>query len=150
LSYEKYVDDCASIFDQRLSEFGRSGEPINMARWLQCYAFDVMGNLTYSQRFGFLDRGDDIAGTMAALEKSGVYSTLIGIYAWLPPYLYRIMECLPNNGASGRTYLMNFVQQKIDTREKERTTSGEPKPIQSQLAQQTPRDFLDKLRDGHL
>ncbi|KAH0832551.1 hypothetical protein AYO21_06055 [Fonsecaea monophora] len=161
LSYEKYVDDCTAIFDQRLTEFERSGEQVDMAHWFQCYAFDVMGNLTYSERFGFLDRGDDIAGTIAALEKSGVYSTLIGIYAWLHPFVYRVMEFLPNNGASGRTYLMNFVQQKIDAREKERTAEG-TKPTtttakhiqQSQLAQeqqeQTPRDFLDKLRDGHL
>lgn len=149
LSYEKYVDDCADLFNKRLADFERAGQPVNMVHWFQCYAFDVMGNLTYSERFGFLDHGEDIEGTLAALDTAGAYSTLIGIYAWLHPYIYRLMELVPGNGASGRTYLMNFVQRKIEARERERT-SGIQHQEPSAAGETLPRDFLDKLRDAHL
>lgn len=53
---------------------------------------NLLGEITYSERFGFLDKGEDIAGTMAALDRSMVYSTLVGIFPKLHPYLYAILE----------------------------------------------------------
>ena len=50
--YESLVDSCADIFLSRLDEFARNGQSLNLAHWLQCYAFDVIGNLTFGERFG--------------------------------------------------------------------------------------------------
>ncbi|KAH7381087.1 putative cytochrome P450 pisatin demethylase [Cadophora sp. MPI-SDFR-AT-0126] len=144
LSYEHYVNECNDIFFQRMSHFARTGEPIDMVHWFQCFAFDVMGAITYSTRFGLLDRGEDIAGVMAALDKSMVYSTLAGIYAWAHPYLYTVMEKIPGSGAAGRNYLMSFVNQKIETRNLERRKSKGANNEEG-----APRDFLDKLTDAH-
>jgi len=49
LRMEKYVDDCSAVFVQKLREFGKTHETLNMARWLQFYAFDVVGELTVGQ-----------------------------------------------------------------------------------------------------
>lgn len=149
LSYEKYVDACIDIFLDKLSRFSRSGETIDLVHWFQCYAFDVMGEITYSERFGFLDNGADIEGTMAALDKSMVYSTLIGVFPKLHPILYAIMEKIPGTGAAGRTYLMNFVQRKIDERnwlKKQGTYKPKAHSIGDSVA---PQDFLDKLSESH-
>lgn len=35
VSYEGYVDDCARIFSERLSEFAKTGKAINMGHWFQ-------------------------------------------------------------------------------------------------------------------
>lgn len=42
-SYEQYVDENISVFEQRLAEIAASGAFVNMGYWLQCYAFDVIG-----------------------------------------------------------------------------------------------------------
>ncbi|KAK7962051.1 uncharacterized protein PG986_002876 [Apiospora aurea] len=150
LSYEPYVDNCIDIFLERMAEFARSGETVDMVHWFQCFAFDVLGDMTYSQRFGFLDRGEDIAGTLRALHSSMSYSTLVGIYPWLHPYLYPLLEKVPSSGAAGRTYLTGFVGKRIAARNEARANLSKSgvKPPTSEDSN-APRDFLDKLMDTH-
>lgn len=151
LSYEPYVDSCIDLFLARMTEFASAGEAVDMVHWFQCFAFDVLGDMTYSRRFGFLDRGEDIGGTMRALEKSMPYSTLVGIYAWLHPYLYPLLEKIPGSGAAGRTYLMGFVNQRIAARSEARAKLGgiDTKKPPTTANTSAPRDFLDKLMDTH-
>lgn len=148
LSYEIYVDECIDIFLGKLSHFARSGVSIDLAHWFQCYAFDVIGGITYSERFGFLDNGADVAGIMAALDKSMVYSTLIGIFPKLHPIIYAVMEQIPGSGAAGRTYLMNFVQRKIDERYRARKQAAYHSQARTSDDIVAPKDFLDKLADA--
>lgn len=146
LSYESYVDSCIDIFLEKLSGFAQSGATIDLAHWFQGSAFDVLGEITYSERFGFLDNGADIAGTSTALNKSMAYSTLVGIFPCLHPILYAILEKAPGSGAAGRTYLMGFVQKKIDQRNRSRKQGGSA--IEVSDDDTTPRDFLDKISDA--
>jgi cytochrome P450 len=117
VSYEKYVDECASILAERLREFAKSGARIDMSHWLNCYAFDVIGDITYSQRFGFLDKGEDVNGIMRALEVQMPYATLVGIYPRWHPTLFSIMSRFSSSGARGRTYLMNFSRRMLKDRQ---------------------------------
>lgn len=50
--YEAFVDHCADLFTTRLSEFAEKKQTLNLGHWLQCYAFDVIGNITFGERFG--------------------------------------------------------------------------------------------------
>jgi cytochrome P450 len=43
---EDFISDCVTMFETRLGEFADKKEPIDMAHWLQCYAFDVIGEIT--------------------------------------------------------------------------------------------------------
>ncbi|KAK4495126.1 hypothetical protein PRZ48_013453 [Zasmidium cellare] len=148
LHYEKFADDVQAIFQQRLNEMTQTGVAVNMHHWLQCYAFDVIGGITYGSRIGFLDEGKDIDNCIASLNSMGVYSTLIGLYAWAHPYLYKVMEKLPGSGAAGRTYIMNFVSKRMEEREAQRKAieRGEEKP--SALSEDGTRDFLDLALDA--
>jgi hypothetical protein len=92
VSYEPFVDHCAEIFMSRLTDFAQARQVLDMGHWLQCYAFDVIGDITYSTRFGFLDRGEDVEGIMEALRKMMRYSTLIGIYAKMHPILWGVLS----------------------------------------------------------
>ena len=58
VNYEPFVDACAELFTQRLTEFADNGQTINLGHWFQCYAFDVIGNITFGERFGKLFRRD--------------------------------------------------------------------------------------------
>lgn len=145
--YEAYVDECAEIFEQRLREAADDGGVIDMARFFQYYAFDVIGDITYSKRFGFLDACKDVAGLIKALDASMLYSTLAGVYAWIHPYTYKISEMLPGSGAGGRTYVMGFVRERVSERRAQREVwEAEGKGVEAKEAM--PGDFLDRLLDA--
>jgi cytochrome P450 len=140
LSYEAYVDDCADVFARRLGELA-GGEAVDMGHWFQCYAFDVIGAITYGKRFGFLDEGKDLGNTMRALDRSMLYSTLVGVYAFLHPYLYPVLERFPSSGAAGRAYLMRFASGALAQRRAERARG------KKERGEGAPEDFVDKMLD---
>lgn len=146
LHYETYAEAVQDVFRQRLVEMSQRAQHVDMHHWLQCYAFDVIGNITYGRRFGFLDEGKDVNGCMASLESSMVYSSLVGVYDWAHPVLYKIMEKFPGTGAAGRAYIMEFVRKHVAEREAQRAQAekiGEP----AHSIDGT-RDFLDQALDA--
>ncbi|OQE74581.1 hypothetical protein PENNAL_c0079G06477, partial [Penicillium nalgiovense] len=147
VSYEKYVDDCGDIFTERLVEIAASGQDIDLGYWLRCYAFDVIGQITYSKRFGFLDAGEDVGGLIKAINKVLLYGSLVGIYVGLHPITFKIMQYLPGSGASARMYLTRFVRERVAQREAERDQShckaAKKQPPRS--GSSMPEDFLNKI-----
>ncbi|CAI6085610.1 unnamed protein product [Clonostachys chloroleuca] len=112
--YEPYVDECADLFSQRLLEVSEAGIVIDMGHWFQCYAFDVIGQITYAERLGFLDKGEDIAGFIKALDQSFPYSALVGIFPSLHPPLFGLANYIEGNSGVGTQYVNNMTQRKID------------------------------------
>jgi cytochrome P450 len=148
VNYEPFVDRCADIFSQRLTEFAQSGKSFDMGHWFQCYAFDVIACITYGDRFGFLDKGKDIDDTIAHLWNVMWYSTIVGIYAEYHKALWPFTSRMPWTGGAGRQYIMDFVQAQLDKRKSERKKrdmkSGHART--KQVTEGTlPEDFLEKI-----
>ncbi|KAI9798293.1 MAG: hypothetical protein M1833_004865 [Piccolia ochrophora] len=79
LQYEQFVDSTTEVFlDQIEQRFARTGAICDLSRWLQYYAFDVIGELTYSKRHGFVDRGEDVDGIIDYLGSLFSYVAPIG------------------------------------------------------------------------
>ncbi|CAG7959279.1 unnamed protein product [Penicillium salamii] len=116
--YEPFVDHCADLFSERLNDFAENGKTFDIGYWFQCYAFDVIGNITFGERFGFLDEGRDINGAISALHKVIMHSTLIGVYPEWHPRLFGILSKFKSSGAGGRAYFIKFVQEKLKLRDK--------------------------------
>ncbi|CAK4033497.1 P450 monooxygenase [Lecanosticta acicola] len=147
LHYEPLVEQAQTVFQQRLVEIANKGVAVDMHHWLQCYAFDVIGHITFGRRFGFLDDGQDIENCMANLETTMIYSTLVGVYAWAHPYLYRILEKLPGSGAAARNFLVSIVRKRIAERQalrREDEKSDRSRVVEAGAA----RDFLDVAMDA--
>lgn len=144
VSYEGYVDSCADIFAKRLAEFAVSGQTIDMAHWFQCYAFDVIGDITYSTRFGFLDKGEDIDGLLKALHNVLQYGTLVGIFAQWHPLIFNIMGRLGMGGGQGRLFLMKYVNERMKQREEDRKSGKDVEKL-GDRDENAPSDFLEKL-----
>lgn len=51
-------------FDER---FASTEQVFDMGHWLQYFAFDVMGSITFSKRYGFLDQGRDVNGMLGTI-----------------------------------------------------------------------------------
>jgi hypothetical protein len=67
-SFEVLVEDVLKClvkqFDQR---FVGNCQVFDLGQWLQFFAFDVMGTLTFSKRYGFLDQGRDVEGMLGTI-----------------------------------------------------------------------------------
>lgn len=113
--YEAYVDECAELLCQRLSGMcpikDTWSQPVNIGHWLQCYAFDVISLLTYSKRIGFLDAGQDVGNVMQNIEDALLYASIVGIYPWLHPILFRVQNWIAGSRGRGRKYIINFTKQ---------------------------------------
>jgi hypothetical protein len=60
VTYEPFVDQAIDLFTQHLASISEAGAAVDIGHWLQCYAFDVIGLITYGERLGFLNLASDI------------------------------------------------------------------------------------------
>jgi len=113
VGYEPFVDNCTSLFISRFQELAHTNsQHVNFAHWFQCYAFDVIGEITFGQRFGFLDAGVDKDGVFAAIEARSSYSTFVGVFPALHAMLFPL---LPKSG--GHAYVGNYTRSQIASKE---------------------------------
>ncbi|KAI5459347.1 cytochrome P450 [Mariannaea sp. PMI_226] len=144
VNYEPFVDECNDLFTQRLSEMAHAGIPFDMGHWFQCYAFDVIGMITFGKRLGYLDRGEDIGNVMAALEDHMRYATLVGIFPSLHRYLYSLKNYWAGDKGAGRAYVLSFAKDRM--KEHQESPKAIPEESQSSVGMV---DFLTKFFAKH-
>ena len=83
---ETIIEECTKIFLGIMSEL--SDHPINLGEWLQFYAFDVIGAISFNRRFGFLEERRDVGHMIAGLDNRALYFTHCGQVPELHPYLF--------------------------------------------------------------
>ncbi|OCK74442.1 cytochrome P450 [Lepidopterella palustris CBS 459.81] len=95
VGFEQFVDSTVTLFLKRIRELSLSpstplekrGEPVNMVKWFQWFAFDAIGEISFSRRFGFLDKKEDIGGTCKLLEFFIAYTSAVAMipetHKWL-------------------------------------------------------------------
>lgn len=77
LQYEPFVDNSTLLFlSQTEKLYARPNKVCDFSRWLQFYAFDVIGEMTYSKRHGFLEENRDI---------DGIIKYLAGLFDYVAP-----------------------------------------------------------------
>lgn len=82
MDYEPYVDSTSKFFISRLASlYAVTNDICDLGEWLQFYAFDVVGEITYSRRLGFLEQAKDVDGIMRSIDKAFDY---VGIVRYLP------------------------------------------------------------------
>jgi len=68
ITYEPFVDKVLAVMIEQLDKrCANTGEPFDFGLWLQFFAFDVMGTLTFSKRYGFLETGKDVGGMLETI-----------------------------------------------------------------------------------
>ncbi|TVY29916.1 Pisatin demethylase [Lachnellula hyalina] len=137
VSYEQYVDHCTALLVQRFDELAQSHHIINLYHWLQCYAFDVIGEITFGVRFGLLDMGKDEAGIFTAIDGRNAYGTFVGIYPFLNNLIF---PYLPKSG--GFTFVIKFAVNQIS---KKMASLKDPRISRTD----GPPDFVSKLVARH-
>lgn len=79
VGYEPLVDSTTDVYIERTKELflGPDAERCDFARWLQYYAFDVIGELTWSKRLGYIERNEDVDGIIVFLQTFLLYAAKV-------------------------------------------------------------------------
>lgn len=87
VQFEPLVDSTTLAFlnqlEQRFADKSGPEGTCDFGTWLQYYAFDVIGELTYSKRLGFVDKGVDVDGIIGNLEWLLNYAAVVSL-SWSP------------------------------------------------------------------
>ncbi|CAK7205847.1 hypothetical protein SEUCBS139899_008626 [Sporothrix eucalyptigena] len=79
VQYEPFVDNTTKLFLKQTEKlFVDNPEGCDFTRWLQFYAFDVIGEITYTKRHGFIEKNEDIDGIVSYLSWLFNYVAPIG------------------------------------------------------------------------
>ena len=96
---EPFVDACNDIFIDSMKDL--VGQAVDLSQWVQWYAFDVIGKITYMKRFGFMEKRKDESGIIDVLEKGNRYQIILAQIPGLTDWLFgdtplgRLIQKLP-------------------------------------------------------
>ncbi|RMD39760.1 hypothetical protein DV735_g5373, partial [Chaetothyriales sp. CBS 134920] len=112
VQFEPAVDSTIRCFcDQLDARFAQPQAPCSFSDWLQYFAFDVIGEITFSSRLGFLETGTDVENIMADIWRFFEYVGPVGQMPWLDrvwvknPVVSRLRK-------PGRDFLSRFLAAK--------------------------------------
>ncbi|KAH8812118.1 cytochrome P450 [Xylogone sp. PMI_703] len=119
---EEYVQDRLRVFMDKMSGFASNGQVVNLSKWSHFFAFDVIGELAFSEGFGMLDSGVEdehislINNQMEFGSTIGMIPSLIPVtkWTWLPvPWLKRIQ--------AGRERLKELTRSRVERRKEKQS-----------------------------
>ncbi|KAF6808705.1 cytochrome p450 [Colletotrichum sojae] len=150
VQYEPFVDNTTKLFlSQTERLFAGRPEGCDFTTWLQFYAFDVIGEITYSKRHGFVEKNEDIDGIVAYLAKLFLYVAPIGQIPLLDRLLLKnpVYLKLSQWGFIDATFpVARFARARMAERLPELGSANEPLlPISSGKKQAQQPDLLSKF-----
>ncbi|KAK4942787.1 hypothetical protein LTR10_017547 [Elasticomyces elasticus] len=87
VEYEELVDRTTDVFlsilEERFASAKSTGQILDLGRHIQFFAFDVIGELTFSRRLGFIESGVDVDGIIDAIGANFSYFSVLGQMPWL-------------------------------------------------------------------
>ena len=88
VEFEVLVDSTIRVFLEVLGRrFAQTGQVCDLGKYLQYFAFDVIGELTFSKRLGFLEQGQDVDNIISAIGANFSYFSVLGQMPWLDDLL---------------------------------------------------------------
>jgi hypothetical protein len=82
---EYLVDPCSQIFTSAMMDL--QGQIVDLGAWVQWYAFDVIGAISFSKRFGFMESRKDVNHVISSIEGGLKYASIVGQMPWLHGWL---------------------------------------------------------------
>ncbi|KAH0565669.1 hypothetical protein GP486_000943 [Trichoglossum hirsutum] len=90
VDFEPYIDNTIKSFMQQMRD--RVGQSVDLGKWLQLLAFDVIGEITFSKPFGFVQEGND-DGSFKSLDNAFAFGVWIAQVPWLFWIIFNL-KCL--------------------------------------------------------
>jgi len=81
---ESQVQPTIDLFMDKLAELGENGKkPVDIATWALYFAFDGLGQINFSEDFGFLRSGSDVDNNIRTIDGLLAYLSIIGQAPWM-------------------------------------------------------------------
>ncbi|EEA25175.1 hypothetical protein TMatcc_006602 [Talaromyces marneffei ATCC 18224] len=121
-SHEKLVDQTIAHFFRRLDElFVETNGVCDFGTWIQYFAWDVIGNLTFSKPLGFLELGDDVENITVNIEKFFGLNAMVTQMPWLDYLFYKnpiLQKMKKENASPVVTFAMARANERLEELEK--------------------------------
>ena len=100
MSYEPLIEQTINVFleqwDRRFAGKKGADGVIKLEDWLLYFSFDVIGQLTYGSRHGFLESGYDSQGIINFLQGFAVYGAVVRSFPSVPCVEYHTQITKPD------------------------------------------------------
>ena len=83
LRSEAHIDQTFKSFLGWLDTYSRTREPMDLSKFISYATFDVIGQIAFSQPFGFLAQGKDINNAISNSLALNAYVAVAGYFRWL-------------------------------------------------------------------
>ncbi|KAF5250384.1 hypothetical protein FANTH_4417 [Fusarium anthophilum] len=148
VQFEPLVDSTTRAFLAQLSTryADRPGQDgiCDFGSWLQYYAFDVIGELTFSRRLGFVDLGNDVDNIISDLEWMLGYAAVVGQIPILDYFFLKnpVRFLFSRLGLTNPTTpVVSFAKARMDARLGSQGSTAKD-------AQSNRRDFLSRFLEA--
>jgi cytochrome P450 len=140
-SFEKYVDSTISVFFEQLqNRFVSTGKECDLGTWLQWFAFDFMGEITFSKRLGFLEQAKDIGNITENIWKYFVKTSPVSQIPWVDSLWVKNPILQRFKGVSANPVVAFGVE-----RARERQQQNEIKEHETRDENLNDQDFLSRF-----
>ena len=143
--FEQYIDDAVAHFSRKM--LAHLDQKIDMGLFVQLFAFDIVGDVTFSKRFDFMDEGSD-HGVFSQIEnvlRSGAWVGQIPALYWIHDYLSPIIgNHLGITARHGR--IRDFTSQEVENR---KTVGSDRKDILGKLLE-VQKERPDQMNDANV
>ena len=68
VTFESFVNSSTCLFFDRIDQLYAEGTAFDFGAWLEMFVYDVLGELTFSKRYGFLEQGKDLDNIISDVE----------------------------------------------------------------------------------
>ncbi|KAF2202045.1 cytochrome P450 [Delitschia confertaspora ATCC 74209] len=75
---DKTIRVLCTQLEERFMEGSNAGKTCDLADWVSFYAWDILGETTFSKRIGFLEAGEDLGNMLKSAESVMRYFSVIG------------------------------------------------------------------------
>ncbi|KAF2133633.1 pisatin demethylase [Dothidotthia symphoricarpi CBS 119687] len=151
VQFEPLVDSTTSEFlaqmEERYANRKDSSGIVDFGEWLQFYAFDVICELTFSKRMGFVDRGEDVGNIISSLEWTLRYAAVIGQIPILDRFFLKnpVRRWMSSQGLIRASPVAEFAKERIAE------SKAKPKGAVDSTAVDSisRRDLLSRFQEAH-
>ncbi|KAL4762796.1 cytochrome P450 [Aspergillus foveolatus] len=77
------MNETINLMLDKFDHFSGKQQPFEFDHWFNYLAFDIVGEVVFSQRFSFIENGKDIGGSIANSRSLNAYITAAGYFQWL-------------------------------------------------------------------
>lgn len=96
VSYEPFVDEVNGRFMAALGDHARAGRAFDLFTWMQFYAFDVIGEITFGRSFGLIEAGHDKHGLLHAAHMASIgYGSMVALIPEVHPFYLWLQNVVP-------------------------------------------------------